>query len=90
MYCAVLYEVMLHTYLIMHKQTIKGVLTGMHAGIAVLLSRCIHLQCELCKDDVATFLFLLKWCTSGSNTNIAADVCDIPDSISEIVQKVVE
>ena len=30
------YEVMPHTYLIMHKQTIKGVLTGMLAGTAVL------------------------------------------------------
>ena len=46
------------------------------------------LQCKLCKD-VATFLFLLKWCTSGSNTNIAVDVCAIPDNISEIVQKIV-
>ena len=56
---------------------------------AVLLSRCIHCQCKLCKD-VATILFLLKCCTSGSNTNIAVDVFDIPDNISELVQKVVE
>ena len=86
MYCAVLYEVMPHAYLIMHKQTIKGVLTGMHAGTAVLLSRCIY-----CNVNCARMmLFLLKWCTSGSNTNIAVDVCDISDNISEIVQKVVE
>ena len=37
-----------------------------------------------------TFLFLLNWCTSGSKTNIAVDVCAIPDNISELVQKVVE
>ena len=89
LYCAVLYEVMPHTYLIliMHKQAmLKVILTGMHA---ILLSRCIHCQCKLCKD-VATILFLLKWCTSGSNTNIAVDFCAVPDNISEIVQKVVE
>ena len=62
---------------------IKGVLTGMQA---VLLSRCIH-----CNVNCARMLlFLLKWCTSGSNTNIAVDVCAIPDNISELVQKVVE
>ena len=86
LYCAVLYEVMPHTYLIIQASNVKGILTGMHA---VLLSRCIHCQCKLCKD-VATILFLLKWCTSGSNTNIAVDVCAIPDNISELVQKVVE
>ena len=44
-------------YFFMHKQIINGVLTGMHAGTAVVLSRCKHCNVQNCTRNVQNCSF---------------------------------